>query len=152
MKKIFAIDPGTTHSAYVVFDGETIYDKGKILNYDLKSLIVRSDADKLVIEMIASYGMPVGKEVFETCVFIGRLIECWEHWHQTPCKLVYRKDIKVHICGTMKAKDGNIRQALIDRYGEPGVKKAQGMTYGISADVWQALALATYAYDTLNDE
>jgi hypothetical protein len=150
--KILAIDPGTTESAYVVFDGEEIIIKRKDPNSNTKAFLSFSDADILVIEMIASYGMPVGKEVFETCVFIGRMIEKWkvtsEPMHK-PCILVYRKDIKMHICGTMKAKDGNIRQALIDRFGEPGTKKNPGKTYGISSDIWQALAVAVYAYDNM---
>lgn len=151
--KILAIDPGTTQSAMIQFDGTEISIKQKAVNAYVKDTLYYSDADILVIEMIASYGMPVGKEVFETCVFIGQLIENWKLTSSPqgkPYVLVYRKDIKMHICGTMKAKDGNIRQALIDRFGEPGTKKNPGVTYGISADIWQALALAVYAYDNID--
>jgi hypothetical protein len=42
----------------------------------------------------------------------------------------------------MKAKDANIRQALIDKIGPQGTKKDPGPTYGISKDVWSALAIA----------
>jgi hypothetical protein len=46
----------------------------------------------------------------------------------------------------MKAKDGNIRQALIDRFGPVGTKKNPGWFYGFSGDVWQAYAVGvTYA-------
>jgi hypothetical protein len=38
----------------------------------------------------------------------------------------------------------NVRQALLDKYGAPGTKKAPGLTYGISSHVWAAFALATY--------
>lgn len=148
--KILAIDPGTTMSAFVLFDGITIHDKGKIENKLMKEYLDEASADIMIVEMIASYGMPVGKEVFETCLFIGRLLEKWEFEKKKPTALVFRKEVKIHHCGSMKAKDGNIRQALIDRFGEPGTKKAPGVTYGISADVWQALALAVYYYDTNN--
>ncbi len=78
--------------------------------------------DKVVIEMVASYGMPVGKEVFETCVAIGQFKQKAIEY-DIPVEFIYRKDEKMNICHSMKAKDSNIRQALIDRFGVVGTKK-----------------------------
>lgn len=64
--------------------------------------------------------MPVGETVFETCVWIGRFIEIMQRINYTK---IYRKDEKMNICHSMKAKDSNIRQALIDRFGEVGTKR-----------------------------
>ena len=75
-----------------------------------------SEFDEIVIEMIASYGMPVGESVFQTCVWIGKFAQAYE-------KYIYRKEEKMNICHSMRAKDSNIRQALIDRFGPVGTKK-----------------------------
>jgi hypothetical protein len=40
-----------------------------------------------------------------------------------PTNYIYRKDEKMNICHSMRAKDSNIRQALIDRFGVVGTKK-----------------------------
>lgn len=72
--------------------------------------------------MIASYGMAVGREVFETCVWTGRFIEI-ARLRKIEVEYIYRKDEKMNLCQSMKAKDSNIRQALIDRFGEVGTKK-----------------------------
>jgi hypothetical protein len=60
--------------------------------------------------------------------------------------LMVRRDVKMHICGQMKAKDSNIRAALIDRFGGKeraiGRKASPGPLFGITADRWAALALA----------
>jgi hypothetical protein len=111
----------------------------------------------VAIEMIGHYGtgMPAGKEVFDTCVWIGRFME---HLLSkgVVSDLVMRRDVKLHICGTSKAKDSNIRQALVDRFapGEPnygkGTKKKPGWFYGFSEDMWQAYALAVAYLDYLN--
>jgi hypothetical protein len=107
--------------------------------------------------MVASYGMAVGKEVFETCVWIGRYAQLADVYATTiPCDLVYRRDVKLHHCGTTKAKDSNITQALIDRFapGQPnrgkGTKAAPGWFHGFAADMWQAHALAVLTADRLH--
>jgi len=156
MKNIIAIDPGNIESAYVVLNDSKIIEKGKVLNGDLLFMIKNSRLrskdpyDELHIEMVASYGMPVGKEVFDTCVFIGRLMQAWDDQVQpSGCHAtqVFRKEIKMHHCGSMRAKDGNIIQALKDKYGDKGTKKNPGYFFGMSADVWQAFALASYVME-----
>jgi hypothetical protein len=91
--------------------------------------------------MIASYGMAVGASTFETCVWIGRFIEV----SRVEVELIFRKDIKLFLCGTMRAKDANIRQSLLDLIGPQGTKKTPGPTYGIKSHTWAALAVAVYA-------
>jgi len=98
--------------------------------------------------MIGHYGsgMPAGKDVFDTCIFIGRVIEILKS--ERPI-LILRREIKLHFCGSMKAKDSNIRQSLIDRFGPSGIKKSKGILYGIKGDEWQALALAVFLGDKM---
>ena len=52
----------------------------------------------------------------------------------------------MYLCHSMKAKDGNIRQAILDLYGGKDValgnKKRPGPLYGVSKDIWAALAVA----------
>lgn len=152
--KIIAIDPGCSDSAFIRYEDGKIHQFGKVANNDLREMLPRAvwpndlAVDHVVIEMIASYGMPVGREVFETCVWIGRFIEVWGGDYS----LVYRKDVKLHLCGSVRAKDSNIRQALIDRFGAPGTKKTPGPTFGVAADVWAALAVATTFTDRLAND
>lgn len=137
---ILAIDPGNKESAYVLLDKQLKpVNFGKIDNQELlsKMSFLFLQADVLVIEMVASYGMAVGAEVFETVFWIGRF---WEKWTAGRHK-VYRKDVKMNLCNSMKAKDSNIRQALIDRFGVVGTKKNPGWFYGVSKDVWSAVAV-----------
>jgi len=140
---ILAIDPGTTESGWVYFWRGKVVGAGVMPNDDLLKMVAESGADILAIEMIASYGMAVGKEVFETCVWIGRFQQTWRS--PKSVRLVYRKDVKLHLCGTPRAKDGNIRQALIDKLGPPGKKAAPGPTYGVSSHAWAALGVAVTA-------
>lgn len=159
---ILAIDPGNTHSGYALIDERTCRPVrvGKVPNLEILDLIEYENYQHIRIEMIASYGMSVGKEVFDTCVWIGRFIQQFENAYEFTATLglVYRKDVKLHHCHTTKAKDSNIIQALIDRFasGEPnrgkGTKANPGWFYGFSADIWQAYALAVLAADTIGEE
>lgn len=149
--KILAIDPGNEQSAYMLYDGKPI-EFAIASNQTVLELLCykKLPVDSLAIEMVASYGMPVGRTVFETCVWIGRFIQAWDR----PWRYIYRKDVKMHLCNSMKAKDSNIMAALIDRYGGDrrtavGVKKKPGPLYGVSKDIWSALAIAVTASATI---
>jgi len=145
---LLAIDPGNTHSAWVRRIGGQIASYGYGPNDDVLAVVrAGPPLGVLAIEMIASYGMAVGREVFDTCRWIGR----FEQVGLTAgciVRLVYRAEVKMHLCHSMRAKDANIRQALIDKLGPPGKKKSPGPTYGISGDVWAALAVAVTAAET----
>lgn len=153
---VFAIDPGSEQSAFVIWDGQGISRKGKYDNgYILHQIELCSDVyEKLVIEMVASYGMPVGKEVFDTCVWIGRFVQTGFVFGK-DAELIFRRAVKTHLCQDSRAKDSNIRQALIDRFGPIGTTKKPNLVYGesfhkgdkIKADVWQAFALAVTWWD-----
>lgn len=147
--KILAIDPGPEKSAYVVWNGETWVDARIIPNDALRAVVAAGDYDLMAIEMVACYGMAVGREVFETCVWIGRFIECCNEMFMPG--LVYRREIKMHFCNSMKAKDANIRQALLDRFGGKekavGKKASPGPLYGIKSHLWSALAIALFVED-----
>ncbi len=145
---IFAIDPGTTESGWVWYEAGRVRKSGVSSNHDLLADIQAGAIDvcELAIEMIASYGMAVGREVFETCVWIGRFKQAFRAPEMV--RLVYRKDVKMHICGTPRAKDANIRQALIDKLGPAGTKKAPGPTHGVKSHAWAALGVAVTASET----
>lgn len=145
---LIAIDPGTTESAVLIWNGTTVTEPQIIPNLELLEWVRnKSPHLPMSVEMIACYGMPVGAETFQTCLMIGRLQEIWEQ-KGNPLRLVFRREVKIHLCGTMKAKDPNIRQALIDRFGVVGTKKTPGPLLGVSSHLWSALAVAVYSFDT----
>ena len=104
------------------------------------------DVDIVVIEMIASYGMAVGASVFDTCVWIGQFKEIALS-KNLQVEYIYRKEEKLNLCGSMKAKDSNIRQALIDRFGEVGTKNNKGYFYGFKKDIWASYAVGVTYLD-----
>lgn len=152
---VLAIDPGTEESGWCLYHPDGRVLGSGVKPNDIMLLEIRhSAADALALEMVASYGMPVGREVFETVRWIGRFQQAWRS--PEAVQLVYRKDIKLHLCGTPRAKDSNIRQALLDRFARTGggktpqigTKASPGPLYGVSGHAWAALAVAVYINDT----
>lgn len=144
---LFSIDPGTTESGWVLLsyapDGTDckVVDSGVATNHDLLEWVKAGQgADRLAIEMIAGMGMTVGQTTFETIRWIGRFQQAW--CEPERVRLVYRREVKTFLCGNQQAKDANIRQALIDLIGEPGVKRTPGPTYGVKSHAWAALGVA----------
>lgn len=147
---VLGIDPGPKEHAFVWWDA----DENRVIELQtrpsfevLYSPVQRSLLSKVktvACEWIESYGMAVGQEVFRTVAGIGWLAGTIG----TEVRLVPRKAVKMHLCQSMRAKDANIRQSLIDRFGAVGTKKAPGPLFGVSSHYWAALAVAVYAAET----
>jgi hypothetical protein len=145
---VAGIDPGPEESALVLFDGQRVVNAVYQANeFVLAELIRLAGACLLVIEKIASFGMPVGAEVFETVYWSGRFAQAYGVEH---VERITRIDVKMHLCHSPRAKDANIRQALIDRFGKVGTKKNPGPLYGISGDLLSALAVAVTQHDRMS--
>lgn len=160
---ILGIDPGNEDTAFCLVDSQLRPVRFAKLANELaycemvEAIVNNTLSDNIIVacEMIASYGMPVGKEVFDTCVWIGQLKERFKMY---DFQYIYRKDEKMAICHSMKASDANITQALVDRFA-PGVpnhgkgrKDAPGWFYGFRADIWQAYAVAVTYHDKYKGE
>jgi hypothetical protein len=147
---ILAIDPGTSESGFCFFVDGKVQRSGVADNAEIIDM-VDDWPFEIAIEMIASYGMAVGREVFETCVWIGRFVQASRD--PAAVRMIYRRDVKLHLCGSPQAKDPNIRQALLDMFPrtgggktpQVGTKKEPGPLYGVASHAWSALAVAVTA-------
>ena len=120
--------------------------------------MLETEYEHLVLEMVASYGMAVGKSVFDTCVAVGRYSMIKPH---VPYSLVYRMQVKMHLVGKTAVKDAQITQLLvnrfltneeIDRWGDygKGTLKDKGMFHGFNNDIYQAYAVGVTWLDITN--
>jgi hypothetical protein len=145
---IIAIDPGPSEHGVVWFENGQVVLSGNYTTGVLMPSVELFAEDSLAlttkstiaIEWIESFGMAVGQTTFRTVYQIGRLHERFPNMRFIP-----RRDIKLHLCGSPRAKDANIRQALIDKLGPVGTKKNPGPCFGISSHLWSALAVAVTA-------
>lgn len=148
--KILAIDVGTVDSGYAImrFDKDDIklLSFGKIANEALMQIIKNNGYDQLVYEQFQSFGMAIGESTIESILWNGRLIQAAID-RGIPVDRIYRKEEKLFLCNTLRAKDANIRQALIDRYAKTdkkngkGTKKEPDVFFGVKKDVWSAIAV-----------
>lgn len=158
--RLLAIDPAPVASGVVILDGDfRPLMHGKLKNAEILRII---DTDKALthaaIEVVACYGMAVGREIFQTCEWIGRFTEALDRAQDISPIRIERKMEKLNLCGSMKAKDSNIRRALIDRFARfdfqrgTGLKAKPDWFYGFAADQWAAMAVGVTAIDRMRLE
>lgn len=148
-----AIDPGYEQSAWVLYDGSSVLEHAieanEALCIRLTSGWWRVDVTHAVLEQIESFGMAVGREVFETVFWTGRLFE--RAHYRARVERMPRRAVKVHLCHSSRAQDSNVRVALMDRFGGRdraiGKKQTPGPLYGIKSHEWSALAIAVTWWD-----
>lgn len=158
MKTILAVDPGPRSSGWVLYDvqSEVVVRHGIDTNETLLFQMLCppvSDADAFVIEKFEARGMPIGESSIETIMWTGRLAQAWEGTRY----FVQRRAVKMHLCGTMRAKDSNINAVLGDRFSAgqgmraaKGTKKSPGPLYGLKSHSLAALAVAVTFADKIN--
>ena len=177
--RILAIDPGTTKSGWCsIVNGVPV-----LWGWDDNETLIDPacpDDTVLVIEDIGHYGLAVGRDVFQTVKWMGRMQQAFKG------ETVYipRGEVLINLCGKRQgANDSTVRQALIDRYGGDDVaiggKKCQackgkgwrgagrpvceecngnkyetpqGVLYGVSGHAWSALAVGVTYLDQVAKE
>jgi len=166
--RILAIDPGEKQSAYVVLEHKTmkVEDRGILPNTEF-IMGFRGDTetffnnyyDAVVIEYPAPRGQPMYTQLVDTIFWIGRFAQACS----TEMIRMDRKDVKMALCDSTKAKDSNIRAACISRFEYQvkhkkgrcpviGAGGCEGPLYGIVKDIWAALAVALTFMDSLGKE
>lgn len=154
MSRVLAIDPGNELTGFVVVDKETRkpIEFGKIPNDELAEMMSSKslEFDEFVIERMESMGTLIGRTVLEACEWVGRFCQIAECLG-LKTNYVYRHEEKLHICGDPRAKDANIRRALIDRFAKTangkGTKKNPDFFAGFKADIWSAYCIVTVYLD-----
>jgi len=152
---ILGIDPGSEETAFAIMtDDYEVADAGKIDNDEFLDLtlpaMLGNGIKAVVIEGIQSYGMAVGKTVFETCYVVG---ECRRvaKMRGKPVYIYSRPEYARAIVGGMKANDALIRGALINRFG--GDKKGEPLNkLKGNSDKRSAFAVAVYHADKMRCE
>jgi hypothetical protein len=165
-RRVLAIDPGTEQSAWLVYhNGRPVPHRfgiwpnddllGHLRNGFDMGTIEGSFArpDVVVIETIEPrYGLQMGWSTLDTARWVGRFEEAGSRW--APVVLLKRSEIlrRLGIVTSPRkgekrvSADSGVRQALTDRFGGKdaaiGLKASAGPLYGISKDVWSALAIA----------
>lgn len=99
----------------------------------------------VAIEMVESFGLAVGREVFETCVTIGRLLDMAARLG-CDVRRIGRPEVKLAVCDSRRATDAQVREACLVAFGGTkdvavGTKKVPGPLYGVSGHAWAALAV-----------
>lgn len=152
-RRWLALDPGPLRTGWVIYcpHSERVLAAGWEEN---ERVLERLDAmgiyDLVVMEAFAAQGMALGSSSLETLRWEGRYIE------RARCRLerITRREIKVVVCGSARAKDQNIRAALVDLYapgcegrprgtkGKPTPLTPLYSSTGASAHTFAALAVA----------
>jgi hypothetical protein len=144
---VLGIDPGPQRHAWALVEGPAERPKLIEFGHDFHDTPPCSSYDRVVIEMVACYGMAAGASLFDTCVEIGSLLEYFRHHSSADIRRVSRIEVKRLICHRTSAKDANVRAALMDIWGGKAATKKGAPLHGVSKDAWAALAVAVAALD-----
>ena len=151
--RILSIDPDPNGGSWVLLD-----ESGEVLDHGYQeqrgvlfnSIRAATGVVTVVVEGIQNMGMPMGNPTIETIKNIGEFrAACYGMALVTFDDTLTRPKIKGALCGSARAKDSNVRAALLDLYPatgggatpQIGIKSQPGPLFGIKADEFAALAV-----------
>lgn len=157
---ILSLDVGTEQSGYCFMNSADYapLEFGKMNNQELLERIVMMGLyGALVYEEFQSYGMTVGQSTIKSITWNGRFIQvAWDR--KIPFYPIYRVEEKINLCKSTKAKDANLRQAMIDRFAKfdfkngKGTKNNRDWFYGFSKDAWSAAIIGVTFIDKMREK
>jgi len=151
--RVLAIDPGPLLSAAVIYDDATPHEiieiwhtENEDMRAQLKTVGAWYEVEHIALEMVQSYGMGASHELFDTVLWAGRLVEA----AGLPFTKIFRPTVKTCLLGRARGTDAEVRAALIRRFPptgggkepEVGTRNQPGPLWGVTADLWAALAVA----------
>lgn len=174
---VLAIDPGPESSAFVRWDGGTVLASGHHANELILDEIRLIDVECAVaVERVSSYGaLRAAAVLLDTAMWAGRFYELARALPR-PVGFITFPDVRRHLTGLGNGKEVDVRQALIDRFGEPrgrkcpackgrgkaglgrargpcavcagsGWERAPSVTARVTGHEWSALAVAVTWWD-----
>lgn len=154
---IISLDVGTTQSGFCIGNSETCEPKyfGKIDNEELVKIVKSFDYDVLVYEEFQSYGTQMGISTITSITWNGRFIQIAKDRGKQVFP-VYRREVKMNLCNSVKANDANVRSALISRFAKfdfkngKGTKEHKDWFFGFKADIWSSYGIFITYLDKAN--
>lgn len=119
---IISYDCGNEETGWVVYNVNTkkLLYKNKEKNEEMfkktEYFISNLKIKKVGLEYPSSYGMPVNQTLLDTCTIIGILIEKFKKVG-IETELIFRKTVKMHLCGSVRAKDGAVNSRVQEKFG-----------------------------------
>lgn len=148
MKSVIGVDPGSKKSAYILWNGKEILDKGILPNEEIIDLLDAMWREPITLAIESMVHITNGgKAIVDTLLWAGQFYRTWTGNKE----FVPRYKVTLALTGKNPSKESDklVREALIRRFGGPGTEKNPGFTYGLHSHLWQSFGLAVAHFDHL---
>lgn len=131
---IVCFDPGNNLTGWCVYsiENKVLFYKNKEDNLEViekfKEFFQKYNILQVGIEYPSSYGMSVGQSLYDTCTFVGILIQISKDNNINP-ELVFRKSVKMFLCNSVRAKDAEVNLRVREYFGEDNTIKSPNVFY-----------------------
>jgi hypothetical protein len=149
--KVLAIDPGSSHSACVLWEPRTLLIRHarwepnqQVL--DLVDLVSdRRREYQLVIEQITAY--TAGKTVADTCWWSGRYYQAWPGKRK---QMMPYREVSIAHTGRTASKEILVQEELLGRFGPIVTAPLEAQGKKAAVHLWSAFAVAVTWSDQQN--